>query len=406
MIITDFAFLDDMLDYTLFIYFCLTGKKIEKCHKGTGIPRPYPRPWRVGSGSINFTPGGYGYGFGSKFHYKGGFCHGRWWQRLCCCGGYLIHMWWLSSPTNSTSATATSAPVAVASFLSSGHDTVGASVGPPILLRPFREPDQQFSVGKLCRNFLCVLLNPGFVQMMTFYEAGRKSLTILGVHNVPQHRTSGLGIHRTQNLPKMGSQDLLFSAPRKAPLKCLSLFRTAPSDFNEVESFPLNFWEWGAPNAYLITVFLPTQKAQLPSRDNRNWARQGFHSSFLYTDSDATGKANLPRDRPLRDRAGPSAGHSLPSVPTNPSYSKSDEVSKKRTTDPSSIQSTCKNPMKKSDEQAKERIGQPTLKTERPFSKPDDRFLCKRGEQRYSDAKNELIFLYNSDSRSNPQNNG
>ncbi|KAI5666702.1 hypothetical protein M9H77_16555 [Catharanthus roseus] len=35
---------------------------------GTGIPKPYPRPWRVGSGSINFIPRWYGSGF--MFHYK------------------------------------------------------------------------------------------------------------------------------------------------------------------------------------------------------------------------------------------------------------------------------------------------------------------------------------------------
>ncbi|KAI5648656.1 hypothetical protein M9H77_34661 [Catharanthus roseus] len=37
--------------------------------KGTRIPRPYPRPWRVGSGSRNFIPGGYGSRSGSKCHY-------------------------------------------------------------------------------------------------------------------------------------------------------------------------------------------------------------------------------------------------------------------------------------------------------------------------------------------------
>ncbi|KAI5682340.1 hypothetical protein M9H77_03568 [Catharanthus roseus] len=42
------------------------GKKIEKCHTGTGIPRPYPRPWRVGSGSINFIPEGSGSWSGSN----------------------------------------------------------------------------------------------------------------------------------------------------------------------------------------------------------------------------------------------------------------------------------------------------------------------------------------------------
>ncbi|KAI5681246.1 hypothetical protein M9H77_02473 [Catharanthus roseus] len=33
-----------------------SGKIIEKCHTGTGIPRPYPGPYRVGSGSRNFIP--------------------------------------------------------------------------------------------------------------------------------------------------------------------------------------------------------------------------------------------------------------------------------------------------------------------------------------------------------------
>ncbi|KAI5667789.1 hypothetical protein M9H77_17642 [Catharanthus roseus] len=46
------------------------GKKIEKCHTGTGIPRPYPGPWKVGSGFKNFIPGGCGSESGSKFHYK------------------------------------------------------------------------------------------------------------------------------------------------------------------------------------------------------------------------------------------------------------------------------------------------------------------------------------------------
>ncbi|KAI5648674.1 hypothetical protein M9H77_34679 [Catharanthus roseus] len=53
-----------------FIYFCLTGKKIEKYHTGTGIPRPYPGPWRVGFGSKILYPGGYESGSGSKFNYK------------------------------------------------------------------------------------------------------------------------------------------------------------------------------------------------------------------------------------------------------------------------------------------------------------------------------------------------
>ncbi|KAI5648976.1 hypothetical protein M9H77_34981 [Catharanthus roseus] len=43
----------------------------KKCHTGTGIPVPYPGPWRVGSGSRILYPGGYGSGSGSKFHYKG-----------------------------------------------------------------------------------------------------------------------------------------------------------------------------------------------------------------------------------------------------------------------------------------------------------------------------------------------
>ncbi|KAI5681721.1 hypothetical protein M9H77_02949 [Catharanthus roseus] len=37
---------------------------------GTGIPKPYPRPWRVRSGSINFIPREYGSGCESMFHYK------------------------------------------------------------------------------------------------------------------------------------------------------------------------------------------------------------------------------------------------------------------------------------------------------------------------------------------------
>ncbi|KAI5667568.1 hypothetical protein M9H77_17421 [Catharanthus roseus] len=51
----------------------LQGNKIEKCHTGTGIPVPYPGPWRVRSGSKIVYPGGYGSGSGSgsKFHYKG-----------------------------------------------------------------------------------------------------------------------------------------------------------------------------------------------------------------------------------------------------------------------------------------------------------------------------------------------
>ncbi|KAI5667796.1 hypothetical protein M9H77_17649 [Catharanthus roseus] len=53
------------------LYPFLAGKKIEKYHMGTGIPRPYPGPWRVGSESRILYPGGYGSGFGSKFNYKG-----------------------------------------------------------------------------------------------------------------------------------------------------------------------------------------------------------------------------------------------------------------------------------------------------------------------------------------------
>ncbi|KAI5664591.1 hypothetical protein M9H77_23914 [Catharanthus roseus] len=47
-----------------------SGKKIEKCHTGTSILSPYPGPWRVGSRSRNFIPGGYGFESGSKFHYQ------------------------------------------------------------------------------------------------------------------------------------------------------------------------------------------------------------------------------------------------------------------------------------------------------------------------------------------------
>ncbi|KAI5662414.1 hypothetical protein M9H77_21737 [Catharanthus roseus] len=47
------------------------GEKIEKWHMGMSVPRPYPGPWRVGSGSINFILGGSGSGSGFKFHYKG-----------------------------------------------------------------------------------------------------------------------------------------------------------------------------------------------------------------------------------------------------------------------------------------------------------------------------------------------
>ncbi|KAI5678670.1 hypothetical protein M9H77_09620 [Catharanthus roseus] len=46
-------------------------EKIEKCRMGMSIPRLYPGPWRVGSGSRNFIPGRYGSGSVSKFHYKG-----------------------------------------------------------------------------------------------------------------------------------------------------------------------------------------------------------------------------------------------------------------------------------------------------------------------------------------------
>ncbi|KAI5682219.1 hypothetical protein M9H77_03447 [Catharanthus roseus] len=54
-----------MLDHLV-----IAGKKIEKCHTDTGIPRPYPRPWRVEFGSRILYPGEYGSGSGSKFHYK------------------------------------------------------------------------------------------------------------------------------------------------------------------------------------------------------------------------------------------------------------------------------------------------------------------------------------------------
>ncbi|KAI5668532.1 hypothetical protein M9H77_18385 [Catharanthus roseus] len=33
-------------------YVKVTKEKIEKCHAGTGIPRPYPGPWRVRSGAV------------------------------------------------------------------------------------------------------------------------------------------------------------------------------------------------------------------------------------------------------------------------------------------------------------------------------------------------------------------
>ncbi|KAI5676750.1 hypothetical protein M9H77_07700 [Catharanthus roseus] len=46
-------------------------KKIEKYHTGTGIPIPYPGPWRVRSGSKILYPEGYGSRSGSKFNYKG-----------------------------------------------------------------------------------------------------------------------------------------------------------------------------------------------------------------------------------------------------------------------------------------------------------------------------------------------
>ncbi|KAI5660230.1 hypothetical protein M9H77_29023 [Catharanthus roseus] len=48
-------------------------EKIEKYHTGTGIPIPYPRPWRVGSRSKILYPGDYGSGSGYKFNYKGEF---------------------------------------------------------------------------------------------------------------------------------------------------------------------------------------------------------------------------------------------------------------------------------------------------------------------------------------------
>ncbi|KAI5654359.1 hypothetical protein M9H77_31546 [Catharanthus roseus] len=50
-----------------FIYFCLTGKKIEKCHTGTSIPRCYPGPWRVGLGPEFYTLDGMGSGLGPSF---------------------------------------------------------------------------------------------------------------------------------------------------------------------------------------------------------------------------------------------------------------------------------------------------------------------------------------------------
>ncbi|KAI5653072.1 hypothetical protein M9H77_30259 [Catharanthus roseus] len=45
-------------------------KKIEKYHTGTGIPIPYPGPWKVGFESKILFHEGYGSGFGSKFNYK------------------------------------------------------------------------------------------------------------------------------------------------------------------------------------------------------------------------------------------------------------------------------------------------------------------------------------------------
>ncbi|KAI5653831.1 hypothetical protein M9H77_31018 [Catharanthus roseus] len=53
------------------LYPFLVGKKNRKYHTGTGIPRPNPGTWRVGSRSRILCPGGYGSGSGSKFNYKG-----------------------------------------------------------------------------------------------------------------------------------------------------------------------------------------------------------------------------------------------------------------------------------------------------------------------------------------------
>ncbi|KAI5668436.1 hypothetical protein M9H77_18289 [Catharanthus roseus] len=42
-------------------------KKMEKCHTGTSIPIPYPGPWRVEFGSMNFILEGMGPGLGPSF---------------------------------------------------------------------------------------------------------------------------------------------------------------------------------------------------------------------------------------------------------------------------------------------------------------------------------------------------
>ncbi|KAI5683169.1 hypothetical protein M9H77_04397 [Catharanthus roseus] len=56
----------------LYTVLCLFNReKIEKCHTGTGIPRPYPRHWRTWFGSIKFIPRGSRFGSGPMFHYKG-----------------------------------------------------------------------------------------------------------------------------------------------------------------------------------------------------------------------------------------------------------------------------------------------------------------------------------------------
>ncbi|KAI5668571.1 hypothetical protein M9H77_18424 [Catharanthus roseus] len=52
-----------------FIYILFSGEKVEKCYTGMSITRLYPRPWKVGSGSINFMFRGYESGL--RFHYKG-----------------------------------------------------------------------------------------------------------------------------------------------------------------------------------------------------------------------------------------------------------------------------------------------------------------------------------------------
>ncbi|KAI5678669.1 hypothetical protein M9H77_09619 [Catharanthus roseus] len=51
----------------------MVGKKIEICHTGTGIPRPYLGPWRVGSVSRNFIPGGYVIRYVSVMEFYGHF---------------------------------------------------------------------------------------------------------------------------------------------------------------------------------------------------------------------------------------------------------------------------------------------------------------------------------------------